>query len=137
MILFETQNTLALRKQHTMAMAVRNAGDLFLQNGELRQGPPPQVLAELREVFLQRNPQAPHLPPRDVEVDQPVPVPEQQVPAPPQSSGWGWKGYSALYVSAMATGGLLGVSLVATGQAVRRVYSWATAPSEENPEVTV
>lgn len=119
-------------------MAVRNAGDLFLPNGERRQGQlPPKVLRELREAFHRRNPPAPPLPPRDVEADQPLPADEQQEPAPPQSSGWGWKGYTTLYASAMATGGLLGVSLVATGHAARRVYGWATAPRKEEPEVTV
>lgn len=121
-----------------MAMAVRNAGDLFLPNGELRRGQlPPQVLSELRDALRRRNPQAPPLPPRDVEADQPLPADEQQEPAPPQSSGWGWKGYTALYTSAMATCGLLGVSLVATGHAAKSVYSWATAPMEDEPEVAV
>ena len=112
-------------------MALRNDGQL-----------PPPVLDELREVLRQRNPQDPPLPPRteaveDEEVDQPVPADELQEPAPPQSSGWGWKGLTGLYAGAMATGGLFAVGLVATGHAAKKVYdAWATAPREE-PEVTV
>lgn len=57
---------------------------MALRNGQL----PPPVLVELRKVLNQRNPQAPPLPPPDVEVDQPLPADEQQEPAPRQSSGW-------------------------------------------------
>lgn len=46
---------------------------------------------------------------------------------PPNPKGWTWKGYTAMYVSAMATGGLLGVSLVATGHAVKAVYGLVTS----------
>jgi hypothetical protein len=105
------------------------------RQGQLPPQLPPQVLRELKGELRRRSSQAPSLPPRDVEVDQPLPADEQQVPAPPQSSGLGWKGYTALYASAMATCGLFGVGLVATGHVVKKVYDLATAP--EVPEVTV
>lgn len=106
-------------------MALRNDGQL-----------PQQVLRELVEVLRRRNPHAQPLPPQDVEVDQPLPADEQQVPAPPQPQGWGWQGYTAMYARAMATGGLFGVSVVATVHAGKKVYDWATT-SKKEPEVTV
>ena len=95
---------------------------------------PPQVLDELEEVLRQRNPQAqPHLP-RDEEVDQPHPVDEQQVPAPPQPEGWGWK---AAYAVGTTLFGAMGFTTVAVVHGTKKLVDLATAPREENLEVAV
>ena len=115
-----------------MATPVSNAGVLFDSNGKLcKEQLPRHVIDELTEVIHQQKPQAPPLPPRDEDVDQPVAVPEQQVPAPPQSSGWGWKVAYGL----SPTLGLLGVGLVAAAHGATKVYGWATAPREDEQEV--
>jgi len=115
-----------------MAMAVRNAGDLFLPNGERRQGPP-AFLDELRRVLHRRNPQAPPLPPRDVDVDQPLTAGDLQEPAPPQSSGRGWKW---AYAAGATFFGAAGLTAVGAAHAATKLVRYATAP-KKNLEVTV
>lgn len=106
----------------------------------VQQAPPlpplPPVPDRVRQAQLSPVPvqpvQAPPLPPRD-DVVQPVQAPQPQ--GLPQSSGWGWKGYTGLYVSAMATTGLFGVGTVLAVQGAvkgaKGLYGWATAPSEK------